>query len=122
MTELLRDAAAAALDNLSERLDGDLYRPGDADWDEARTAWNLAVDQRPAAVVAAESAADVAHTVLAARVEGLRVAPQGTGHAAAAIGDLSGTILLRTTRMRRVDVDPQRPPRPCRGAASSGRK
>ena len=107
MTELLRDAAAAALDNLSERLDGDLYRPGDADWDEARTAWNLAVDQQPAAVVVAESAADVAHTVRAARVEGLRVAPQGTGHAAAAIGDLTGTILLRTTRMRGVDVDPQ---------------
>jgi FAD binding domain-containing protein/berberine-like enzyme len=106
MTELLRDAAAAALDTLAEHLDGDLYRPGDADWDEARTAWNLAVDQRPAAVVAAESAADVSLTIRAARAEGLRVAPQGTGHAAAAIGDLSGTILLRTTRMRRVDVDP----------------
>ena len=24
--------------------------PGDLDWDEARQAWNLAVDQRPAAV------------------------------------------------------------------------
>jgi hypothetical protein len=106
MTDLLRDAATAALDTLAERLDGDLYRPGDDGWDEARTAWNLAADQHPVAVVAAESAADVAHTIRAARAEGLRVAPQGTGHAATAIGDLSGTILLRTTRMRRVDVDP----------------
>jgi FAD/FMN-containing dehydrogenase len=95
MTDLLRDAATAALDTLAEHLDGDLYRPGDDGWDEARTAWNLAADQRPVAVVAAESAADVAHTIRAARAEGLRVAPQGTGHAATAIGDLSGTILLR---------------------------
>ena len=34
--------------------------PGDQDWDEARQAWNLAVDQRPVAVVFATSADDVA--------------------------------------------------------------
>ena len=106
MTELLQGAPARAIDALEERLDGDLYRPDDEGWDEARTPWNLAVDQRPAAVVLAESAADVAETVLAARADGLRVAPQGTGHAAAPLGDLTGTILLRTTRMHRVDVDP----------------
>src|SRR5689334_12927425 len=107
MTELLQQARADALETLAERIDGDVYRPGDEGWDDARTAWNLAVDQRPAAVVVAESAADVAETVRAARAEGLRVAPQGTGHAASALGDLSDTILLRTTRLREVDVDPR---------------
>ena len=106
MTEMLVGAAATALDTLSLRLDGELVRPEDAAWDDARTAWNLAVDQQPVAVVLAESASDVAETVLAARAEGLRVAPQGTGHAATALGDLSGTILLRTVRMRGVEVDP----------------
>jgi FAD/FMN-containing dehydrogenase len=110
MTEMLVGAAATALaprtlDSLALRLDGELVRPADAAWDEARTAWNLAADQQPVAVVLAESASDVAETILAARAEGLRVAPQGTGHAASAIGDLSGTILLRTTRMRSVEVD-----------------
>ena len=107
MTGLLQGAPARAIDALEERLEGDLYRPDDDGWDEARTPWNLAVDQRPAAVVLAESAADVAETVLAARADGLRVAPQGTGHAAAPLGDLAGTILLRTTRMHGVEVDPQ---------------
>jgi FAD/FMN-containing dehydrogenase len=107
MTEMLAGAAATALDTLSLRLDGELVRPEDAAWDEARTAWNLATDQRPAAVVLAESAADVAETILAARAEGLRVAPQGTGHAAVPLGDLSGTILLRTVRMRGVEIDAQ---------------
>jgi UDP-N-acetylenolpyruvoylglucosamine reductase len=106
MTEMLVGAAATALADLAARLEGELVRPGDDAWDEARTAWNLAADQRPAAVVLAESASDVAETIRAARRDGLRVAPQGTGHAASALGDLSGTILLRTTRLHGVEVDP----------------
>ncbi len=39
---------------------------------------------------------------------GLRVAPQGTGHAAAALGDLAGAILLRTSALRDVRVDAAR--------------
>jgi len=96
------------LDRLARRLDGELVRPADAAWDEARTAWNLAADQRPAAVVLAESAADISKTVVAAGALGLRVAPQGTGHGATVLGDLSDAILLRTTRMRGVSVDPAR--------------
>jgi len=100
--------SSSILERLSTSLDGELVRPGDPTWDDARTAWNLAVDQRPAAVVLAESAADVSETVQAAREAGLRVAPQGTGHGASPIGDLSDTILLRTTRMRGVSIDPAR--------------
>ena len=80
--------------------------PATHDWDEARLAWNLAVDQRPAAVALPESAEDVAAVVAFARTEGLRVAPQGTGHNAAALEDLSDTILLKTHRMRGVTIDP----------------
>ena len=36
-----------------------LLVPGDDGYDDARTAWNLAVNQRPTAIVIAESAADV---------------------------------------------------------------
>ena len=54
-----------------------------------------------------ESAADVAATVAFAKAHGLRVAPQGTGHGAAAMGDMSDTILLKTERMRGVTIDPE---------------
>jgi hypothetical protein len=80
--------------------------PDDQSWDDARQAWNLAVDQRPAAVAVVESADDVAAVVTSARQHGLRVAAQGTGHAAAPMGSLVDTILLKTERLRGVRVDP----------------
>lgn len=94
------------LGDLRPRLTGRLTTPTDAAWDTARTAWNLAVDQQPIAVVQAETAADVAATVDFARRAGLQVAPQGTGHNAAPLGDLSRTVLLKTDRMRGITVDP----------------
>ncbi|HUP32349.1 MAG TPA: FAD-binding oxidoreductase [Gaiellaceae bacterium] len=107
MTTLTPARTALDLDPLRDLLDGDAVGPDDEGWDEARLAWNLAVDQRPAAVVLPESAADVAATVAFAREHALRVAPQGTGHGAAALGSLDGTILLKTERMRDVTIDPE---------------
>ncbi|HEX5799553.1 MAG TPA: FAD-binding oxidoreductase [Gaiellaceae bacterium] len=92
---------------LRSALQGDVVAPEDEGWDEARQAWNLTVDQRPAAVVLPESAEDVRDTVRFAYEVGLRVAPQGTGHGAAALGDLGDTILLKTERLRGVEIDPE---------------
>lgn len=85
-----------------------LVLPHDPNWNEARRAWNLAVDQQPAAVALPESAEDVAAIVRWARTRGLRIAPQGTGHAAAAMGSLAHTVLVKTERMRGVEIDPER--------------
>jgi FAD/FMN-containing dehydrogenase len=97
---------ATDLADLRARLAGDVVTPADPDWDRARQAWNLAVDQRPDLVVHAETVGDVRETVAFAAARGLRVAPQGTGHGAPAMGDLAGTILLRTARMAQVEIDP----------------
>ena len=106
MTEILsRHGTGLDFAPLRDLLGGDVVAPGEVDWDDARRAWNLAVDQHPAAVVLPESAADVAATVVFAKAHGLRVAPQGTGHGAAALGDMSDTILLKTERMRGVTID-----------------
>ena len=91
---------------LRARLTGALVVRTDGWWDTARAAWNLAVDQQPSAVVDAHDASDVVATVDFARQHGLRVAPQGTGHNAAPLGALRGTILLKTHRMRGISVDP----------------
>src|SRR5918998_4940147 len=89
--------------NLSNRT---FLTPADEGFDAARAAWNLAVDQRPAAVAFADDADDVATAVRLAAERGLRVAVQGTGHAAAPMGALDGTLLLKTMRMTGLEVDP----------------
>lgn len=91
---------------LRARLRGELFLPGDAGWDEARRAWLLLADQYPAAVVVAADEDDVAEVVRSAGRLGLRVAPQGTGHAAGALPGLGDAILLRTTRLTGITVDP----------------
>jgi hypothetical protein len=88
-------------------LESRMVLPGDSGFDEARRAWNLAVDQRPAAVAFPESAAEVAAAIRYATGHGLRVAAQGTGHNAGPLGPLSDTVLLRTGRMRGIQVDPR---------------
>jgi FAD binding domain len=93
---------------LRSSVAGPVSVPGDRDWDTVRQAWNLAIDQRPTAVVHAESADDVVATLSFARARGLQVAPQGTGHAAAPLGPLDDTILLKTSHMRAMYVDAAR--------------
>ncbi len=85
---------------------GRIATPTDADWDEARLAWNLVADQRPEAVAFVESAEDIAKVVSFAGENDLRVSGQGTGHGAVAVGSLEGTILVKTERMRGIEVDP----------------
>jgi hypothetical protein len=97
--------AAKALRRLRDVLPGRVILPGDTDWDVARSAWDLNVDQCPAAVVAARQPDDVVKAVRAAAAAGLRVTAQSTGHAAGSLPDLADTILVRTSRLAGVEVD-----------------
>lgn len=87
-----------------------VHVPGDPGYDEARLAWNRAVDQRPAAVARPRSAHDVSRLVRLAGEHGLRVAPQSTGHNAGPLarGGLGDVILVRTDGLDEVTIDPVR--------------
>ena len=87
---------------------GRIATSGDSDWDEVRQPWNLAADQRPAAVALVESADDVCKVIRFARQNDLKVAGQGTGHGAVALGPLDDTILVKTTRMRGVQIESEK--------------
>jgi hypothetical protein len=94
------------LDHLRATVTGAVIAPQDRGWDGARVPWSLLADQHPALIVQAADARDVAEAVRYGRSHGLRVAAQGTGHGALALGSLAGTLLIRTTRMNAVTVDP----------------
>jgi FAD/FMN-containing dehydrogenase len=101
--------AGRYLGTLRTAVTGDVFAPGDHGYDQARRAWNLTTDERPAVVVVAESAADVVHAVRFARSRGMRIAPQGTGHGSESLEPLQDAMLLRTSRMRGVRIDPAAP-------------
>jgi FAD/FMN-containing dehydrogenase len=98
--------AGRDLGTLRTAITGDVFVPGDRGYDEARRAWNLTTDERPAVVVVAGSAADVVQAVRFARSRGMRIAPQGTGHGSEPLQPLQDAMLLRTVRMRGVRIDP----------------
>ena len=86
-------------------LRGVAYAPGEEGYDEGRRAFNLNAHQHPALVVMAAGAADVIAAVRFARERGLGVGVLATGHAVAAPCD--GGVLINTSRMRGVRVDPE---------------
>jgi FAD/FMN-containing dehydrogenase len=98
--------AVRDLESLRTEISGAVFGPADHGYDEARQAWNLATDERPAVVVMAESTDDVIAAVRFARSRGMRIAPQGTGHGSEPLEPLEDAMLLRTVRMRGVRIDP----------------
>ena len=95
---------------LHDRLGDIIHLPGSARYDELRTPWNVAVDQRPAAVAAPTTPEEVSAVVRAAAELDLRIAPQSSGHGAAmsTVAGLNDALLLRTTALTGVTIDPER--------------
>jgi len=94
------------LEGLRAALSGQVFLRDQAGYDQARQTWNLCADERPSVVLVAESSSDVVEAVRYARGHEMRIAPLGTGHGALPLEPLEGAMLLRTTAMRQVDIDP----------------
>ncbi|MEP9361503.1 FAD-binding oxidoreductase [Nocardioides sp. CN2-186] len=99
-----------AAHSLRGLLGGRVHLPGEPGYDAARLPWNVAVDQRPAAVALPRSAAEVATVVRLAAEAGLRVAPQSTGHNAGPLAaqGLDDVVVVRMSEMGSAIADPTR--------------
>jgi hypothetical protein len=86
-------------------IEGRVATPSDSDWDDARRAFNLAVDQHPSAVAFVEGVGDISKVIRFAAERDLKVTAQGTGHGALPLTHLDDTILIKTERMRGIEVD-----------------
>ncbi len=94
------------LDGFRSTLTGRAYAPGDDGYDDVRRPWNLLIDQRPAVVVVAESAADVQAAVRLARENDVPFSVQSSGHGAVRPND--DGVVLNVTRLTGVDIDAER--------------
>ncbi len=86
----------------------DVLSRGSEGYETNRGAFNVLLNQAPAAIVTPSGAADVVDAVAYAKAEGLRIGAQRTGHAAEPLGDLSDTLLVRTAAMSSVSIDASR--------------
>src|SRR4051794_32324928 len=91
---------------ISRTISGAVHLPGEPGYDAQRQALNPAVDAHPVAVVEAATPSDVRAAVVTAAEHGLPVAVQATGHGTHVPSD--GGLLIRTTGMASVLVDPDR--------------
>ena len=116
--ELPSTDVTANLDDLRERLTGAIVLPSDGGWDERPPAVEPPADQRPAAVALPAKPGDVAAVVDFARAPACGWRRREPGHNAGPARPLEGAVLLKTARMRGVEIDADGPaspaPRPAR--------
>ncbi|MBO0677604.1 FAD-binding oxidoreductase [Mycolicibacterium sp. S2-37] len=105
MTDVTCDDLADRLAGLREHVAAPVALPGEAGYERC-TPWNVAAEVRPAAVVLATTAQDVAATVRFAAARGLQVTVQSTGHGA--IGVAPDTVMIVTSGMTSCTVDAHR--------------
>jgi FAD/FMN-containing dehydrogenase len=94
-----------ALNAFAAGLQGDLVRPGDAGYDDARRLYNAMIDRRPAIIARCASPADVQRAVNFAREHGLLLAVRGGGHNGAGLGSCDDGLVIDLSRMKGVQVD-----------------
>src|SRR3954451_1802993 len=105
-----RSETADALDfeAFEAAIHGSIVLPGSPDYDEARLVHNANSDRRPALIVRAADATDVAQTVTLARESGLDLSIRGGGHSLAGYGTNDGGIVLDLGAMKGLHIDPER--------------
>ena len=91
--------------NLRASLNGKVIGADDPRYDEARRVVFTGFDLRPAAIVRAADAADVARVVALARETGAELAVRSGGHSRAGHGTSEGGIVLDLSAMNAVEID-----------------
>jgi FAD/FMN-containing dehydrogenase len=92
---------------LADRVRGQVIRPGDDDYEEARRVYNAMIDAQPDLVVRCTGTDDVAATVRHAADNGRPVAVRGGGHSVPGFGTADGAVVADLSLMQSVDVDPE---------------
>jgi FAD/FMN-containing dehydrogenase len=94
------------VETFKSSLRGELLRPGDTDYDDARTVWNGMIDKRPGLIARCSGVADVISAVDFARTHQLLVSVRGGGHNIPGNAVCDGGLMIDLARMRSIRVDP----------------
>jgi len=93
--------------SLHQRFKGDLLRPADNGYEDARVIWNGMFDRTPGLIARCADVSDVQSAVRAASQTGILTAVRCGGHSLAGFSTCDGGLVIDLSRMRQVNVDPE---------------
>lgn len=93
-------------ETLEENFQGELIRPSNPAYEEARKVWNGMIDRHPALVARCSGVSDVKAAVRFARENELLVAVRGGGHNVAGTAVCDDGIVIDLSGMKGLRVDP----------------
>jgi FAD/FMN-containing dehydrogenase len=110
----------AAVQQFKTAMRGELLRPSDDAYDDARVIHNGMIDHYPTLVARCAGAADVMVAVRFAREHHMPVSVRGGGHGVAGFAVCDRGLMIDLSRMRAIRVDPTRRTARAEGGATWG--
>ena len=106
-----RDGSSATVDDAAQdavgsAVHGEVFTQNSDGYDAARAVWNGMIDKRPSIIIKCQGVSDVVNAVKFAREHDLLIAIRGGAHNVAGHGTTDGGIVIDTSGMKGVRVDP----------------
>jgi len=99
------EASEEVYSSLRGRFKGELLRPGDGAYDDARVVWNGMFARTPGLIARCAHVADVQDAIQVAAAAGIITAIRCGGHSLAGFSTCDGGLVIDLSRMRKVTVD-----------------
>jgi hypothetical protein len=93
--------------SLHRRFKGDLLRPGQNGYEDARSIWNGMFSRTPGLIARCADVNDVQSAIRAASETGVLTAVRCGGHSLAGFSTCDGGLVIDLSRMRNITVDPK---------------
>ena len=100
------DIAAVPFQELADNLRGDLIRPGDPGYEQARAVYNAMINKHPAAIARCRDVADIVECVRFGREHHAPIAVRGGGHNAGGLGVWDDALVIDLSLLRSTTVHP----------------
>lgn len=95
------------IEGFKSTIRGEVLRPADPGYEDARRIWNAMVDRRPALIVRCSGVADIMNSLAFARDRGLPLAVRGGGHNIAGNAVCDGGLMIDISAMKSVRINPE---------------
>ncbi len=97
---------AQKLTAFAQAFRGEVIKPSDPQYDEARALYNGMIDKKPALIARCANVADVIAAVNFGRDAGMLIAIRGGGHNGPGLGSCDGGLVIDLSSLKSVRVDP----------------